>query len=103
MGNKGKTLTFVPEVTDDYIKTERQKAKALRKTRWWQKRISSGRCYYCGKRFRPEELTMDHVVPLVRGGRSIKNNLVPACKECNRRKRYRLGFEFELEEGYKKE
>jgi hypothetical protein len=38
---------------------------------------------------------MDHVVPLVRGGRSIKNNIVPACKECNNRKKYLLPMEWE--------
>jgi 5-methylcytosine-specific restriction endonuclease McrA len=40
-------------------------------------------------------LTMDHVVPLIRGGRSIKNNLVPACKECNNKKKYLLPMEWE--------
>ncbi len=26
---------------------------------------------------------MDHLIPLVRGGRSEKFNLVPCCKDCN--------------------
>ena len=30
---------------------------------------------------------MDHLVPLARGGQSVKNNLVPACKECNAKKK----------------
>lgn len=38
---------------------------------------------------------MDHLVPLVRGGRSVKANLVPACKACNSRKQHSLPFEFE--------
>ena len=38
---------------------------------------------------------MDHVVPLIRGGRSTKGNVVPACKECNAKKRHRLAFELE--------
>ncbi len=38
---------------------------------------------------------MDHLVPLARGGRSTKGNLVPACKECNTKKKYWLAFEFE--------
>jgi len=29
---------------------------------------------------------MDHLVPLGRGGRSIRGNVVPACKECNTKK-----------------
>jgi 5-methylcytosine-specific restriction endonuclease McrA len=36
---------------------------------------------------------MDHLVPLSRGGRSIKGNLVPACKACNAKKKYRLPWE----------
>ena len=30
---------------------------------------------------------MDHVVPVARGGRSAKGNVVAACKECNNRKK----------------
>jgi 5-methylcytosine-specific restriction endonuclease McrA len=29
---------------------------------------------------------MDHLIPLIRGGRSTKQNLVPACKKCNSEK-----------------
>jgi len=31
---------------------------------------------------------MDHIVPIVRGGKSVKSNVVPACKECNNKKKY---------------
>ena len=41
---------------------------------------------------------MDHLVPLIRGGRSTKGNLVPACKECNTKKKHQLAFEGELEQ-----
>ena len=41
---------------------------------------------------------MDHVVPLVRGGRSTRGNVVPACKTCNTDKKYRLAWEHELPE-----
>jgi 5-methylcytosine-specific restriction endonuclease McrA len=39
---------------------------------------------------------MDHVVPLVRGGRSTRGNVVPACKACNTDKKHRLTWEQEL-------
>ncbi len=91
-----KSLIFIPEVSEDFIKAQRQKAKALKKSRWWRQKIQKGVCYYCGRKFPPNELTMDHVVPIIRGGRSEKNNLVPACKECNARKKHQLGFEFQL-------
>lgn len=41
------------------------------------------RCAYCGKK---KKLTMDHVVPLIRGGRHDKTNIVPACVNCNAQK-----------------
>lgn len=38
---------------------------------------------------------MDHVVPLVRGGRSTRGNVVPACKTCNNKKQLLLPVEWE--------
>lgn len=43
-------------------------------------------CQYCGKRVAPERWTIDHVVPLSRGGRTDWNNCVLACHRCNGRK-----------------
>ncbi len=47
-------------------------------------------CQYCGKQCRSEramgDLTIDHVVPRSRGGRSTWENCVLACVECNKRK-----------------
>jgi 5-methylcytosine-specific restriction enzyme A len=37
---------------------------------------------------------MDHLVPLGRGGRSVRGNAVPACKDCNDRKRALLPVEW---------
>lgn len=34
----------------------------------------------------PRKLTMDHVLPLIRGGTHTKDNVVPACWRCNERK-----------------
>jgi 5-methylcytosine-specific restriction protein A len=42
-----------------------------------------------------KELTMDHIVPLIRGGKSTKGNVVPACKECNNKKKHMLPIEWE--------
>ena len=70
------------------IEKEKIKAKALRKTQWWKNKIAKGICYYCKKKFPPEDLTMDHIVPLSRGGKSTKGNVVPCCKECNNKKKY---------------
>ena len=45
---------------------------------------NKGRCYWCKKKFK--RLTMDHVIPLSKGGKHIKENLVPACPRCNGKK-----------------
>ncbi len=82
-------------IPDTAISKEKARARALRKTRWWKNKCSKGICYYCERNVGPDALTMDHVVPLVRGGQSTKNNIVPACKECNNKKKYLLPMEWE--------
>jgi 5-methylcytosine-specific restriction protein A len=86
---------WIAVLSNEEIKRERSKARELRSSQWWKRRRAAGMCHYCGRKFPPRELTMDHLVPLVRGGRSTKGNLVPACKECNTNKRQRLAFEWE--------
>jgi len=49
-----------------------------------------GRCQYCHKRFPEKELTLDHVLPVVRGGRKTWENIVTACMKCNQKKGDRL-------------
>jgi 5-methylcytosine-specific restriction endonuclease McrA len=86
---------FISPVTDKEIRREKEKARDIRKTQWWKQKCATGKCYYCGKEVPPKELTMDHVVPIIRGGKSVKNNLVPACKECNNKKKHFLPVEWE--------
>lgn len=86
---------WVPVLSEEEIRRERAKARELRQSQWWKRKRAAGVCHYCGKAFAPSELTMDHLVPLVRGGRSNKGNLVPACKDCNSAKKNKLAFEME--------
>jgi 5-methylcytosine-specific restriction endonuclease McrA len=44
------------------------------------------RCQYCGRRFPTSQLSLDHVVPRSRGGRTTWQNVVCACLKCNIRK-----------------
>ena len=74
---------FYSSVSDKTMKKERQKARDLRQSAWWKNQLGQGKCYYCSNRFHPSDLTMDHIVPVVRGGQSVKSNVVPSCKECN--------------------
>jgi 5-methylcytosine-specific restriction protein A len=78
-------VTF--EADAEHVRKERAKARALRETAWWRRRLQRGVCAYCGKAFTSRELTMDHVVPIARGGRSAKGNVVPSCKPCNTAKK----------------
>jgi 5-methylcytosine-specific restriction endonuclease McrA len=50
----------------------------------------NNRCQYCGKRFQSSELSLDHVVPISRGGRSSWENVVCACLPCNVKKGNKL-------------
>ena len=77
---------FYAPVDPDDLRRARAKARALRQTPWWKRRISSGICHYCRRQVGIAALTMDHIVPLGRGGRSIRGNVVPACKDCNTKK-----------------
>lgn len=43
-------------------------------------------CQYCGAQPTKAELTLDHIVPKVRGGLNTWENVVCACKACNNRK-----------------
>ncbi len=78
------------------IKREKEKAKVLKTSVWWQNQLEKGLCYYCGQKFAKKDLTMDHIVPLSRGGKSTKGNVVVACKPCNSDKKYYTAAELIL-------
>ena len=88
-------MSFFTDIPEEKIRRERQKARELRRSQWWRNRIASGICHYCCSKTAPAELTLDHIVPLVRGGRSTRGNCVPACKACNTRKRDLLPTEWQ--------
>lgn len=41
---------------------------------------ANGHCHYCGKE---AKLTMDHIIPLSKGGTHSQNNIAAACAHCN--------------------
>lgn len=94
-GDREGMTDFFITADEDHIRREKAKARELRQSQWWKRKRSSGICHYCGRLFKPSELTMDHLVPLVRGGRSVQGNVVPACKDCNSKKKYLLPMEWE--------
>ena len=82
-------------ISEQDIRKEKEKARKLRKTAWWMRKTSEEKCHYCNRKVGLVNLTMDHVVPLSRGGKSSKGNIVPSCKECNNKKKYFLPIEWE--------
>ncbi|MGD0282946.1 MAG: HNH endonuclease [Dissulfurispiraceae bacterium] len=86
---------FVINMTEGEIKKERSIARDLRNSTWWKRKCAGGTCYYCNANVPAKMLTMDHIVPVARGGRSVKSNIVTACKTCNNKKKYLLPIEWE--------
>ncbi len=74
------------EALQRHIKVERERAKKLRKSPWWKTQLQTGVCHYCQQSVGADHLTMDHLVPLARGGKSTRGNIVPACQSCNQKK-----------------
>ena len=83
------------------MNNQKEIAKQLRQSRWWQTLINKASCYYCEKALTPKEVTMDHIVPLSKGGRSTKSNVVPACKDCNTKKKDKTAVDLILEGNHK--
>ena len=86
---------FTPDVGDDHVKRERARARELRESGWWKRRLAAGICHYCRRLVGAKALTLDHVVPLIRGGRSTRGNAVPACRDCNNKKKSLLAWEWD--------
>lgn len=69
----------VPQHVPDEFKAKRHNQKRS-KLRMWNKHPF---CYWCTARLAQELATVDHVVPLSRGGLDNANNKVLACGKCN--------------------
>lgn len=93
MNRELEIFTFGPD--DSQLKKQKSIAREIRRSQWWKRRCAKGVCYYCNNQFPPKELTMDHIVPLSRGGKSVKNNLAPCCKTCNNKKKQLLPMEWQ--------
>ena len=81
-------MEYYQPASRKHISREREKARKLRQSQWWKQRLGEGLCEYCGNTFAPGELTMDHRIPVARGGFSQKGNLAVSCKKCNSEKKH---------------
>lgn len=89
---------FFQAASAEHQKREKAKARELKLSQWWKQELGKGVCYHCGERFKPVALTMDHLIPIARGGKSTKNNCVPSCKDCNTKKGHKTRAEMALDE-----
>ena len=51
------------------------------------------RCRVCVRRFGPDRLTADHIIPYSLGGSTVEGNLQTLCRRCNGRKSSKVGWE----------
>jgi len=67
----------------NYVYIPHQSVKFSRKNVLLRDRYT---CQYCHEQFLASDLTLDHVIPISRGGKTTWDNVVTACKKCNRKK-----------------
>ncbi len=91
-------MEFFIAASPEHQRREKHKARELRATQWWKNQLGRGLCHHCGQRFHPSELTMDHLLPIARGGHSTKGNVVPSCKPCNTQKGHKTAIDQAFEE-----
>jgi 5-methylcytosine-specific restriction endonuclease McrA len=51
-------------------------------------------CRYCGANLDSNNRSLDHAIPLSRGGTNWTANFIPCCRTCNSRKRGKTFKEF---------
>lgn len=89
-----------------WAKRNPEKAKAIQHNRRaesvgkldpekWKNRLDyyGGKCVYCNTE---NDITIEHRIPISRGGTNLPANLVPACKSCNCKKGTKTETEFKL-------
>ena len=69
---------------------ERNLPSTFTEEQWKETKIYfNNTCAYCGKEL---PLAQEHIIPVVKGGGYIKENIIPSCKSCNSSK-YNKNFE----------
>lgn len=113
---RNKNLEKCKKMIRDWIRNNRSKLTHYRNQRSLRKRTNGGKgisyekwqemiegenkfCFYCGDY--PEKLTMDHFIPLSKGGKHDISNIVPACMFCNTSKNNQMPLDFMKKNGYK--
>ncbi len=61
------------------IRDKRRQQTATKRRLW----LKNPHCHWCKRKLEKDEATVDHVIPLARGGLDNHNNKVLACGNCN--------------------
>lgn len=74
--------------TDPEIKRKGKRGARKKSYRRDKKRLLARdpRCYWCKCELNTQTATLDHVIPLARGGSNATDNLVLSCEPCNKDK-----------------
>jgi 5-methylcytosine-specific restriction protein A len=51
-------MNFYAPQDPKFLKKEREKARELKKTSWWNQKLQAGVCYYCEGKFPKDQLTI---------------------------------------------
>lgn len=82
-----KYLRNLNKVNEDKVEdTPSNKSKRIKFSKEMRKEVyrkSEGKCLLCGKFVDYDDFTVDHIVPLAKGGTNDVSNLQCACKRCN--------------------
>lgn len=65
-------------IEERYIFSYEERKAALKRSR--------GICACCGKKLTTKTMTMDHIIPISRGGTNEPENLIALCEPCNKQK-----------------
>lgn len=89
---------YYPYDTED-IEADKPKEKQKREKYTVEERKifydkSNGHCQLCGRKISLDSMTLDHVIPLSKGGKDTMENIQSACSICNRMKTDILPMEF---------
>ena len=75
----GGIMEFASDTIEErYLFSYEERAAALKR--------SNGVCACCGKKLTTKTMTMDHIIPISRGGTNNAENLIALCEPCNKQK-----------------
>ena len=84
-------IPYVRENSRRYRARKKNAPGLVTPAEWAFVKALFGGCAYCGGQ---DKITQDHMIPLIRGGHHVIENIIPACLNCNSQKRTKTYDEF---------